>query len=154
MGLRSLSLKDKLTVVRILTLVHGQAHQTIETYEQLRYGSNGPFRYGPLGVVKYSAQPFPDNLAKPLQKSNPNGFQDELIQHVQEDSKMSSFDFGVQFLDAYKMTYWGKRQDAGFWIENASVEWKESEASFHSLSSEVRTLGGDSKSVKLLSIIS
>jgi hypothetical protein len=67
---------------------------------------------------------------------------------------MSNLDFGVQFFDAYKMTYWGKRQDAGFWIENASVEWKESEASFHSLSSEVRTLGGDSKSVKLLSIIS
>ena len=25
---------------------------------------------------------------------------------------MSSFDFGIQFLDAGKMTYWGKRQDA------------------------------------------
>ena len=29
------------------------------------------------------------------------------------------------------MTYWGKRQDANFWIENASVEWNEAEAPFH-----------------------
>ena len=29
------------------------------------------------------------------------------------------------------MTYWGKRQDANFWIENASVKWKEAEAPFH-----------------------
>jgi hypothetical protein len=132
-GLWSLSFKDKLRVVRTLTLVYGQAHQTIEPYQQLRYGSNVPFRHGPLDVVKYSAKPFPDNPAKPLQKSNPNGLQDELIRHVQEDSKMSSFDFGVQFLSADKMTYWGKRQDASFWIENASVEWKESEAPFHTV---------------------
>ncbi len=38
---------------------------------------------------------------------------------------MSAFDFGVQFLDNERMTYWGKRQDASFWIENASVEWNE-----------------------------
>jgi hypothetical protein len=31
------------------------------------------------------------------------------------------------------MTYWGKRQDANFWIENASVEWNEAEAPFHSV---------------------
>ena len=29
------------------------------------------------------------------------------------------------------MTYWGKRHDADFWIENASVKWKEAEAPFH-----------------------
>jgi hypothetical protein len=52
---------------------------------------------------------------------------------VQEDNKMSSFDFGVQFLDPEKMTYRGKRYDASFWIENASVEWKEAEASFHTV---------------------
>jgi hypothetical protein len=44
---------------------------------------------------------------------------------------MSSFDFAVQFLDTDKMTYWGKRCDANFWIENASVEWNEAEAPFH-----------------------
>ena len=132
-SLWSLSWKDKLRVFRTLALVQVQSHQTIKPYQQLRYGSNVPFRHGQIDVVKYSATPFPDNLARPLQKSNPNGLQDELIRHVQEDNKMSSFDFGVQFLDSERMTYWGKHEDANFWIENASVEWKESEAPFHAI---------------------
>jgi len=132
-GLWSLSFKDRLRVLRILTLVQVQAHQTIKPYQQLRYGSNVPFRHGPVDVVKYSATPSSHNLARPLQKSNPNGLQDELVRHVQEDNKMSSFEFGVQFLDTDKMTYWGKRHNANFWIENASVEWKESEAPFHTV---------------------
>ena len=125
-GLWSLSFKDKLRVTRTLALVQVQAHQTIRPYQQLRYGSNVPFRHGPVDVVKYSATPSPDNPARPLQRSNPNGLQDELARHVQEDNKMSNFDFGVQFLDAAKMTYWGKHQNTSFWIENASAEWKES----------------------------
>jgi len=132
-GLLSLSFKDKLRVFRTLALVQVQAHQTIKPYQQLRYGSNVPFRHGPVDVVKYSATPSPDNPARPLQKSNPNGLQDELIRHVQEDGKMSSFDFAVQFLDADRMTYWGKHHDGNFWIENASVEWNESESSFHNI---------------------
>jgi hypothetical protein len=56
-----------------------------------------------------------------------------LIRHVDEDSKMSTFDFGLQFLDAEKMTYWGRRHDANFWIENASLEWNEVEAPFHTV---------------------
>ena len=31
------------------------------------------------------------------------------------------------------MTYWGKRRDANFWIENASVEWNEAQAPFHTV---------------------
>ena len=46
---------------------------------------------------------------------------------------MSSFDFGLQFLDTEKMTYRGKRRDADFWIENPSVEWKETQAPFHTV---------------------
>lgn len=46
---------------------------------------------------------------------------------------MSTFDFGVQFLDVDRMTYWGKRRDARFWIENASVDWREAEAPFHTV---------------------
>ena len=132
-GLWSLSFKDKLRVFRTLALVQVQSHQTIKPYQQMRFGSNVPFRHGPVEVVKYSATPSPTNLARPLQKSNPNGLQDELIRHVQEDNRMSSFDFGVQFLDPDKMTYRGKKYDASFWIENASVEWKESEAPFHTV---------------------
>jgi hypothetical protein len=132
-GLWSLSFNDKLRVTRTLALVQVQAHQTIRPYQQLRYGSNVPFRHGPVDVVKYSATPSPDNPARPLQRNNPDGLQDELARHVQEDNKMSSYDFGVQFLDAAKMTYWGKHQNTSFWIENASAEWKESEAPFHNI---------------------
>jgi len=132
-GLWSLPFKDKLRVLRTLTLVQFQTHQKIKPYQQLRYWSNVPFRHGANEVVKQSATPSPDNSARPLQRSNPNGLQDELVRHVKEDSQMSSFDFGLQFLDAEKMTYWGKRQDANFWIENASVEWHEAEAPFHTV---------------------
>ncbi len=132
-GLLSLPFKDKLRALRTLTLVQGQTHQTIKPYQRLRYWSNVPFRHGPVDVVKYSATPSSDNPARPLQKKNPNGLQDELIRHVQEDGKMSSFDFSVQFLDVDRMTYWSKLRDANFWIENASVEWKEAEAPFHTI---------------------
>jgi hypothetical protein len=132
-GLWSLQFKDKLRVLRTLALAQLQAHQMIKPYQQLRYWSTVPFRHGPSDVVKFSAAPSPDNPAHPLQKSNPNGLQDELIRHLKDDGKMSAFDFGLQFLDADRMTYWGKRQDANFWIENASVEWNEAEAPFHTV---------------------
>jgi len=131
-GLWSLTFRDKLRVLRTLALAQLQAHQAIRPYQQLRYWSN-PFRHGPIDVVKQSAKPSPDNPARPLQRNNPNGLQDELIRHLNEDGKMSSFDFGLQFLDADRMTYWGKRRDANFWIENASVEWNEAEAPFHTV---------------------
>ena len=132
-GLWSLPFRDKLRVLRTLLLAQWQARQTIKPYQQLCYGSNVPFRHGPIDVVKYSATPSPDNPAHRLQRSNPNGLKDELIRHLNEDSQMSAFDFGVQFLDADKMTYWGKRRDANFWIENASVQWNEAEAPFHTV---------------------
>jgi hypothetical protein len=132
-GLLSLPFKDKLRVVRVLALAKLQASQKIRPYQQLRYWSNVPFRHGPIDVVQYSAIPSSGNLARPLQKSNPKGLQDELVRHLNEDGRMSSFDFGVQLLDTGKMTYWGKRYDANFWIENASVKWKETEAPFHTI---------------------
>ena len=132
-GLWSLPVKDKLRALRTLTLVQFQTHQKMKPYQQLRYWSNVPFRHGPNDVVKQSAIPSPDNPGIPLQRSNPNGLQDELVRHLNEDTKMSSFDFGLQFLDAGKMTYWGQRMDSNFWTENASVEWKEEEAPFHTV---------------------
>jgi hypothetical protein len=127
----SLPFKDKLRVLRTVILTEFQTQQPVKPYQQMRYWSNVPFRHGAAEVAKYSAIPSPDNLSRPLQKSNPNGLQDELIRHVQEDSRMSSFNFSIQLLDTERMTYWGKRQDANFWIENASIEWKETEAPFH-----------------------
>jgi hypothetical protein len=132
-GLWSLSFKDKLRVLRTLVLAQLQARQTIKPYQQLRYWSTVPFRHGPIDVVKYSATPTPNNPADPLQRRSPNGLQEELIRHLNKDSKMSAFDFGLQFLDAERMTYWGRRQDANFWIENASVEWNEAQAPFHTV---------------------
>jgi len=132
-GLWSLPFNDKLKVVRTLTLAELQARQKIRPYQQLRYWSTVPFRHGPDDVVKFSAIPSPDNAARPLQKSNPKGLQDELVRHIKEDGQMSWFDFAVQFLDARKMKYRGKPRDSSFWIENASVEWKEAEAPFHSI---------------------
>jgi len=132
-GLWSLPFSDKLRVLRTLVLAKLQARQTIKPYQQLRYWSTVPFRHGPVDVVKYSATPSSDNPARPLRRSNPNGLQDELIRHLDEDRKMSSFDFGIQILDIGRMTYWSKRQDANFWIENASVAWNEAEAPFHTV---------------------
>jgi hypothetical protein len=132
-GLWSLPFKDKLRVLRTLTLLQFQIHQKIKPYQQLCYGSNVPFRHGPADAVKYSAIPSPDNPENALQKRNPNGLQDELIRHVQKDITMSSFNFGVQFLDENKMLYWGKRRDRSFWIENASIEWNEFDAPFHTV---------------------
>ena len=132
-GLWSLPFKDKLRVVRTLTLAQLQSHQTIKPYQQLRYWSTVPYRHGPIDIVKQSVTPSPNNPAHPLQRSNPNGLQGELIRHINEDSKISSFDFGVQFLDPDRMTYWEKRRDANFWIENASLEWNEVEAPFHTV---------------------
>jgi hypothetical protein len=56
-----------------------------------------------------------------------------LIRHLKEDEKMSGFDVAVQLLDTDRMTYWGKHRDADFWIENASVEWNEAQAPFHTV---------------------
>jgi catalase len=131
LGLWSLPFRDKLRVVRTLAFAEMQARQTIKPYQQLRYWSTVPFRHGPTDVVKFSAKPLSENPAQPLQKNNPKALQDELVRHLKEDPRMSGFDFAVQFLDVDKMTYWGKPRDANFWIENASVEWSESEAPFH-----------------------
>jgi hypothetical protein len=132
-ALWSLPFRDKLRVARTLALAEMQTRQAIKPYQQLRYWSTVPFRHGPTDVVKFSAIPLPDNPARPLQKGNPKGLQDELIRHLRDDGKMSGFDFAVQFLDAEAMTYWGKHYESDFWIENASVEWNEAEAPFHTV---------------------
>jgi hypothetical protein len=132
-GMWSLPFKDKLRFVRSILLVQSQMRQPVRPYQQLRYWSDVPFRHGPTDVVKYCATPSPDNPARPLRKDNPNSLQEELARHLNEDAHMSRFDFGLQFLDTAKMTYWGKRRDASFWIENASIEWDETQAPFHTV---------------------
>jgi hypothetical protein len=132
-GLWSLPFYDKLVFAQTIMKQKLQTRQPIRPYQQLRYWSNVPFRHGSADVVKYSATPCAGNPGHSLQKNNPNALQDELIRHLNEDAALSSFDFGLQFLDTERMTYWGKRRDASFWIENASVEWKETQAPFHTV---------------------
>ncbi len=132
-GLWSLPFRDKLVFARTMMKARLQTRQPLRPYQQLRYWSNVPFRHGPTDVVKYSASPRAGNLARPLQPNNPNALRDELIRHLNEDATMSSFDLGLQFLDTDRMTHRGKRHDAEFWIENASVEWKETQAPFHTV---------------------
>ncbi len=132
-GLWSLPFKDRLRVVRTLVLAQMQSRQKIVPYQRMRYWSTVPFRHGLREAVKHSLTPSPDNQAQPLQRSNPNELKDELLRHVREDKQMSSFEFGIQLLDVDKMTYGGKHQSPDSWIENASIEWKEDEAPFHSV---------------------
>jgi hypothetical protein len=132
-GVWSLPFRDKLVFAYTMMKAQAQIRQPVRPYQQLRYWSNVPFRHGATDVVKYSASPCPGNPATPLEKNNPNALRDELIRHVNEDSTMSSFDFGLQLLDIEKMTYRGNRRDAEFWIENPSIEWNEMQAPFHTV---------------------
>ncbi len=132
-SLWSLPFGDKLVFARTMMKAKRQTRQPIRPYQHLRYWSNVPFRHGATDIVKYSAWPCAGNPACPLQANDPDALKDEMIRHLNEDAAMSVFDFGLQFLDAETMTYRGERRDADFWIENASVEWKETQAPFHTV---------------------
>jgi hypothetical protein len=132
-ALWSLPFGDEWILARTMMNAKRQTRQPMRPYQQLRYWSNVPFRHGMTDVVKYSAWPCAGNPASPLQADNPNALKDELIRHLNEDATMSSFDFGLQFLDTATMTYRGKRRNADFWIENASALWQETQAPFHTV---------------------
>ena len=132
-GLASLTFRDQLRVVRAIGLAKAQSKPPRKAYQQLRYWSTVPFRHGTVDVVKQCATPTLGNTAHPLRRSEPNALQNELIRHINDDSSMSSFDVGLQFLDASRMTYKGRHRDASFWIENASIEWSERQAPFHTV---------------------
>ena len=104
-----IAISRQIVFARTMIKAKSQTRQPLRPYQQLRYWSNVPFRHGSTDVVKYSASPCAGNPARPLQTNNPNALQDELIRHLNEDTTMSSFDFGLQFLDSDRMTYRGKR---------------------------------------------
>ena len=132
-AIASLPFRDQLTFAQTRMRVLQQQRQVVRPYQQLRYWSNVSFRHGPADVVKYSLTPAAGNPAKALDRRDPNALRDELLRHVNEDRVMSTFDFGLQFLDVSNMTYQGTRRDADFWIENAAVEWPEHQAPFHTV---------------------
>jgi mono/diheme cytochrome c family protein len=128
--IRSLSLPDLFRFFKAAAVGVFQEHGKTSAYQKMRYWSTVPFRNGPFEAVKYSAIPSPHNLSHALQ-DEPNSLQDELLRHLAEDEKMSSFDIALQLLDTERMTRWGMHREASFWVENATVEWKESQAPFH-----------------------
>jgi hypothetical protein len=130
-ALGALPLRDQLLFAQTMQRVTRQTRQPVRPYQQLRYWSAAPFRHGARDVVKYSAWPAPANAARPLETGNPDALRDELVRHLEQDAVMSAFDFGVQLLEADRMTHAGRRRDAAFWIENAAVEWPEAQAPFH-----------------------
>lgn len=131
-GVRSLPFRDKMGFVRTAVLGARQERPASVAFQQLRYWSTVPYRHGPSDVVKYTAAACAGNSAQPL-GSGIDCLQNELARHLNEDAQMSCFDFALQLLDTSRMTYWGRRRSASFWIENASVEWKESQAPFHTV---------------------
>src|SRR4029078_10807446 len=98
-------------------------------YQQTRFWSNVPFLHGPDEAVKYSAMPAPDNAGQPVGKGA-SVLRDELLRHVDQDDDQARFDFAIQLLDGSRMMGEGQAKDAPFWIENASVEWPETQAPF------------------------
>jgi hypothetical protein len=107
-----------------------QKIRTVGAYQHIRYWSTVPFSHGPAEAVKFSAIPDPENPACAFD-GKANELQDELIRHLNEDERMSSFDFAVQLLEPARMTRWGMRRAPSFWIENATVEWNEKQAPFY-----------------------
>ncbi|HET7217112.1 MAG TPA: hypothetical protein VFJ02_03655 [Vicinamibacterales bacterium] len=132
-GVRALPFMDKLSFARIAILGQGQELQSELPYQTRRYWSTVPFKHGPNDVVKYSVTPCVTNPRTPIQHADPNALQNDLIRHLDTDGTMACFDFGLQLLDIEGMKYWGRQRSRDFWIENASVEWKESEAPFHTV---------------------
>jgi hypothetical protein len=129
-GWLSLRFRDKMGFLRTAVIGARQSKPATVAYQQMSYWSTVPFHHGPADVIKYGAFACPGNYAEPLSRSI-NCLQDELARHVNNDLQMSCFDIGVQLLDADAMTYLGRRRTPSFWIENATVEWKESQAPFH-----------------------
>jgi mono/diheme cytochrome c family protein len=127
---RSTSLRDLAGLLATSMRGERQKRKPTLAFQQMRYWSTVPFSHGPDDAVKYSAIPNADNPAEPFQ-SGPNFLRDELVRHVSEDGVMSSFDIALQFLDAERMRHWGIRKEPSFWIEGASLEWKEEQAPFH-----------------------
>lgn len=130
-ALGSLQFQEQMTFARVMQRVSEQRRQPLLPYQKLRYWSAAPFRYGPEDVVKYSAWPVQTNPYRLIDVNSPHALQDELVRHVNEDARLSAFEFGIQFLDVDKMTWQGRRRDAEFWVENAAVEWPEEQSPFH-----------------------
>jgi mono/diheme cytochrome c family protein len=125
----SLPVRDQLGVLRSLLIGAGELKRA-RAYQTVRYWSTVPYRHGGPDAIKYSAVPSPANPSSPLHKG-PNCLQDELARHVNNDVQPAAWDFALQLLDTERMTRWGRRHDAPYWVENSSIAWNERQAPFH-----------------------
>jgi hypothetical protein len=121
---------DLWTVLKTFARIGRQMKKPTLPYQAIRYWSTVPFQHGPSEVVKYSAVPDARNSQK-LGAPSATMLRDALERHVTQDTEMSAWDFSLQPLDAGRMRRWWRKRGPSFWVENASVEWKESEAPFH-----------------------
>lgn len=131
-GVWELPFKDKFGFARVAVLGRRQEKPAKQAYQMNRYWSTVPYRNGPDEIVKYSALPCSTNQAHALTDS-PNTLQEELTRHLNDDQPTSCFDFALQLLDTERMTRLGRRRTATYWVENASVEWNEAQAPFHTV---------------------
>ena len=129
-ALLTLSFADLKSV--FLSLLRGvqQQRRPLRPYQQTRFWSNVPFLHGADEAIKYSATPAPDNSGGPIEKGA-SVLRDDLLRSVAGSGPQASFDFALQLLEPARMTVNGQTREPSFWVENASVEWPESQAPFH-----------------------
>ena len=127
-------IKDFLAFLKVAILGGGQQFQTPKlAYQQQRYWSTTPFLHGQSDAVKYSATPNPANPSK-FERVGFNCLQDELSRHVNDDERMSEWQFGIQFLDTEGMTYrgaavrrasgWKTRRSSGMRTRRRFIRWR------------------------------
>ncbi len=131
-ALFSLRFKERRGIYATAILAKKQQRVATTPYEDSRYWSTVPFLHGADQAIKYSATPRIDGPPAPLVESE-NVLRDHLVAHVNGGGEMRAFDFGLQILDAERMTHAGRKHEPSYWIENASIEWNEAEAPFHTV---------------------
>ena len=114
------------------TAIRAKQHVATRPYQDTRYWSTVPFLHGADQAIKYSATPRSPGPPAPLVESA-NVLRDHLVAHVDGGGETRSFDFGLQLLDAERMTHAGLKHEPSYWVENASIEWNETEAPFHTV---------------------
>lgn len=127
-----IGVRGVLDVKEVMRLGALQKKPATLPFQKMRYFSTVPFALGPSEAVKYSLKPCPKNQAKPL-TPDPDTLGEELFRHVDEDQP-GCFDFQIQPLEAEAMRDpKGQPRPEQDWVEDASLEWPESQAPFYTV---------------------
>jgi hypothetical protein len=131
-ALTTLSPGEWVGLIKTGILAKRQMRDSVRPYERMRFWSNVPFRHGPNEAIKYSATPGQSNPASDPPRSA-DMLRDDLVRHLETGEGRIEFDFAIQLLDADRMRHSGRQRDDIYWVENASVEWPEDQAPFHTV---------------------